>query len=358
MDDDDSINEDVGIDEMPTFVPPVLQSAAKKCDDMVIEHLDTTGAGQHVITISKTALDDIQHARNVFGNSEMSLEEIDTEGRSRSLPFLWARAFDISALGENTPETRPMGLAADVIYLIYLGNTMFMGSLMLCLGTFWMYAFYMLPQAGHYEWVRYTVIGIVWGIFACLYCMLMWIDTKTVRGTAALIIAWQMSAMFAVAALAAFIHHQAPLQVCAIVFLQSIMVVVYTYTQKRDLSASIAFLLMFMVTLLQWAVATFIFEARTTTGRTMVARNQVSSVIVLIVGIAISLYHTFHIRYVSFHNVSHYCLYDKSRLDALRDLYTDGPRWIGVGIRETHWTVARAIRNALFRLSKKCHINS
>lgn len=304
----------------------MLQSAAKKDDDMTIDYVDPTGY-QHQVTIDERVLHDLQRHT---ADGELTLTQLDDVEDEPSLPFLW-----VQSMLEDREEIESMVVPMEVIYLMYLGNALFMGGIMLCLGTFWMFVFERMPYTGQWEWIRYTVMGVTWGIFACLYCMLMWIDTKTIGGSVALLLSWQVSAMLAVASLAAFLQHQAPLHVCAIVFLQSLMVVVYTYTQKRDPSAMLVFLLMFMVTLIQWAVSSFVF------GITGVhSDGHVPSMIVLIIGMITCVYHAFHIRYIAVHNVRQYFLSDKSRLEALRDLYTDGLRWMALGVLEAHAGIA------------------
>lgn len=319
-------------DDACTYIPDELDGVAKKDDDMTVDVFDAN-LGQHIINVSDKVFYDMQDGCDASG---VSLKDVNNDANGGfTLPFI-RDAF------EETLEQRPLAVEVDVIYLMYLANAMFMGAMMLCMGTFWMYVFELLPCVGPFAWVRHVTTGVTWGAFISLYAVLGLVHVNNITQAIVVVLAWQLSAVFAVASLAVLTQHQAPLHVCAIDFLQSVMVVVYVYGQKTHVSASIAFLLMLMITLLQWSVATFVLAP--------VRHSMLSSILVLVVGILISVYHAFHIRYITQYNISHYHLGDMSRLEAIRDLYTDGPRWLGYGIHVVHLRISQWRRALISRL--------
>lgn len=135
------------------------------------------------------------------------------------------------------------------------------------------------------------------GLQTVFYFAMIYASKRHTNAAFGFYVAWTLASTIVVSAVAILLANVAPFQLLAMIWAQTVVIVVYTKLSPRMIKTEYALIFMVAITFVVWAISIAAF---------VIEHDWLSGSVILILGLATSVYHAFQIRISEAHgyNVS------------------------------------------------------
>lgn len=200
-----------------------------------------------------------------------------------------------STLLEDERAGPIMDVSVKMVQILFLVNAL-MAFMAIMLGTVPYFMLRLTPAAIY-------VMGGLWAVCVLSYAFMLAIQSRV------FVFMWFFLLCMALGATCAVVRDAAPLQIAAVVFLQSIGVVLYTAVSPRELSTRLAVALMLATGLACWLIGIYAFVTQ---------QDWISAGIVIALSVLFAAYSGLQI-----HHVNRHALTKERMLKAVINFYGD-----------------------------------